>query len=172
MKNTERKFNDPLWLHTINTMQQLTAKLPWANRLRHPYYFSFKRNTINGIKLHLSFWIEAMLYFLKHVQFLFRKKRDFQQTTNSITFFLENNTAYLNALLPICKAMNDKGLQFDIFIPAKNYTKVIARLKLENISSKKIFSDADFLPNSYFKVFFIANMHFIIIYTMLRFINI
>ena len=42
--NTHRQFHDPQWKHAIDTMDKLSLKLPWANRFRHPYYFSFKRN--------------------------------------------------------------------------------------------------------------------------------
>lgn len=154
MNINDRKFNDPQWKHTLSTMQQLSAKLPWANRLRHPYYFSFKRNFKNGLKLQLSFWIEAFLFFLKHFFLLFRKKRKTEFSKNKIVFFLDFNTAYLNALLPLCKAMSDKGLEFDMFIPQKNYAKVIERLQKENIPLQNILSDSDFIPTNYFPTFF------------------
>ncbi|MEN9523264.1 MAG: hypothetical protein RL065_1641, partial [Bacteroidota bacterium] len=156
MNINDRKFNDPLWGETIITMQRLSAKLPWANRLRHPYYFAFKRNFKNGIKLQLSFWAEALLFLTKHFIALFQKKPTSKFTNHKIVFFLDFNTAYLNALLPLCKAMSDKGLAYDIFIPQKNYQKVIERLQQEKIPLTSVFSDANFYPENYFVTFFSA----------------
>jgi hypothetical protein len=88
---------------------------------------------------------------------LFRKKQKAKFSNHKIVFFLDFNTAYLNALLPLCKAMNDKGLAFDIFIPKKNFAKVIERLQQENINHENILSDKDFLPENYVSTFFKAD---------------
>ncbi len=155
--NSHRQFHDPQWKHAIEAMDKLSLKLPWAKRLRHPYYFSFKRNFKNGVKLYFSHWAEAFLFFFKHFGKIFSGKQTNSSTNNSpILILLDNNTAYLNALLPLIKALQQNNKAFECFIPKDKQAAVLKRLHQENISLPNIVDEDFFLPKNYSTSFFKA----------------
>ena len=160
--NSPRQFHDPQWKHAIDAMDKLSLKLPWANRLRHPYYFSFKRNFKNGVKLYFSHWVEAFLFFFKHFGKIFLPHLPApspkEKGSNApILILLDNNTAYLNALLPLVKSLQQNNRAFECFIPKDKQAAVLKRLQQENISEVNLLDEDFFLPKNYFTSFFKAD---------------
>ena len=79
-------------------------------------------------------------------------------TTNNspILILLDNNTAYLNALLPLVKSLQQSNRAFECFIPKDKQAAVLKRLQQENISEVNLLDEDFFLPKNYFTSFFKA----------------
>ncbi len=157
--NSHRQFHDPQWKHAIDAMDKLSLKLPWAKRLRHPYYFSFKRNFKNGVKLHFALIAENAIFWLQHFFKIFKRKSNSTNSNgSSILFLLDDNTAYFNALIPLIKKLQQEKVAFECFVPKSKLQKVLQKLQQENIAVFNIINEDFFLPKNYFKSFINADL--------------